>query len=54
MELYEDGFIDKDKQIKILYEKGKNVKEIAEEVGVTIERINEVIKNNEDKNNLNE
>ena len=54
MELYEDGFMDKSEQIKVLYEKGRSKKEIADEVGVSIDKVNEVIKLRRDKNNLNE
>lgn len=53
-ELYEDGFMDKDKQIKILYEKGVSISEIQDRLGVSEVKIVEVINKSKNKSNLNE
>lgn len=55
MNLYEDGFSTKVDRIKVLARKGMQGKQIAEKVGVSEEKVNEVL-NSPDSNgeNLNE
>lgn len=56
MELYEDGFATKEKQVIVLENQGLSKEQIAEKTGYSLEKVNEIInsKVNMDKNNLNE
>ena len=53
--LYEDGFMDKKRQVKTLYRKGKTKKEISEKLNISLMEVNNIVKNGSGEgHNLNE
>ena len=53
-ELYEDGFINKEQQVRALFKQGMSKTVIAEKTKVSVTEVESILSRNNMENNLNE